>query len=509
MPEWSAEQFLQRAYDLGLLDTLQVEAIWSELGSSASLEEVKSLLLRKGLMTNFQIDKVLEGKRTGFFYGDYKMQYIVGTGTFARVYRAVHRKDGSDAAVKVLRQRYSDDAVKTEQFLREARMVMPLRHPNIVPIYQVDADRGRPFMVMDFVEGRNLRDFVKIRNKLTVNESLRIIADVCNGLDYALNKAGITHRDLKLSNVLIASTGRARLVDFGLAAADGKLTDDALANLPNPRSIDYAGLERASGVRKDDKRSDLYFAGCMLYHMITGHSPLFETKERMKRLNVSRYREIKPVTEWEPSLPHHVAAVIHKSLEMNPERRYQTPAEMLADIKQCIARIEAGDIRPVDPTELAALKAGGGLKKGAVHAGSPVPAGMEGDGRTIMVVETNAALQDSLREGLKKLGYRVLVIGSPERAMQRFDYQKVGADCVIFSTVELGWQGLQAFNDFASAEFTSEIPSILLIGEKQTLAPEDVKTAEHRITLSMPLQFNQLRSRLRELLGKKKEISAE
>jgi serine/threonine protein kinase len=424
----------------------------------------------------------------------------VGTGTFARVYRAVNKKDKSDAAVKVLRKRYSDDSVKTDQFLREARMVMPLRHPNIVPIYEVESDRGRPFMVMDFVEGRNLRDFVKARGKLTLNEAMRITADVCNGLDYALTKAGITHRDLKLSNVLIASTGRARLVDFGLAAADGKLSDDALLNAPNPRSIDYAGLERTSGVRKDDKRSDIYFVGCMLYHMLTGHSPLFETKERMKRLNASRYREIKPITEWEPSLPHHVVAVVQKALEMNPERRYQTPGEMLTDVKLCMQRIEAGDIRPIDPTELAALKAGKTAHH-SVHAGERIAAGGEGGGRTVMVIETNASIQDTMREGLKKLGYRVLVIGSPERAIQRFDYKSSGADCVTFSTVELGWQGLQAFNEFAAGEYTEKIPCVLLVGEKQRLSPDDVKTAAHRVTLPMPLQFNQLRATLKELLA--------
>jgi serine/threonine protein kinase len=500
MEKVTAELLLQRAYDVGLIDTRQMESVWSELGArNATMEDVKSLLIRKGLMTNFEIDRLLEGQRTGYFYGDYRVQYIVGTGTFARVYRAVNKKDSTDAAVKVLRKRYSDDSEKTEQFLREARMVMTLRHPNIVPIYQVDSDRGRPFMVMDFVEGRNLRDFVKIRQKLTLNESLRVIADVLSGLDYALAKAGITHRDLKLSNVLIASTGRARLVDFGLAAADNKLSDEAILNAPNPRSIDYAGLERTTGVRKDDKRSDIYFAGCMLYHMLTGHSPLFETKERMKRLNASRYRDIKPIAEWEPSLPHHVVAVVQKAMEMNPERRYQTPGEMLADVKTCIQRIEAGDIRPVDPTELAALKAGKTAQR-SVHAGDKNAPGAEGGGRTVMVVETNAEVQDQLRDGLKKLGYRVLVIGSPERAMQRFDYQKSGADCVIFSTVELGWDGLKAFNEFAGGEYTSEIPCILLVGEKQRLSPEDVKSASHRITLPMPLQFSQLRASLKELL---------
>src|SRR5690606_7115883 len=110
----------------------------------------------RGLLTNYQVDKLARGDKAGFYYGDYKILYLVGTGSFARVYRAVHKDTGKVVAVKVLRKRFSEDATTTEQFVREGEMGAKLRHPNIVPIYEIHSSRRQHYMVMDFIEGRNL-----------------------------------------------------------------------------------------------------------------------------------------------------------------------------------------------------------------------------------------------------------------------------------------------------------------------------------------------------------------
>ena len=180
MSQVTAEQFGQRLIDCNLL------------------EKVHQTLLRNELLTNWQVDRIMEGHIQGYFYGDYKVLYLVGAGTFARVYRAVHRLTGDVRAVKVLRQRYTADVDTRDRFLQEAKMVMTLRHPNIVPIYEVDEERGRSFMVMDFVEGQNLRDFVRIHKKLDPKTALRITRAVASGLDHAYGK-GITQSDLQLS----------------------------------------------------------------------------------------------------------------------------------------------------------------------------------------------------------------------------------------------------------------------------------------------------------------------
>ena len=185
-----------------------------------------------------------------------------------------------------------------------------------MPIYEVVSDSENHFLVMEFVEGRNLREFVKIRKKLEPVEATRLMIDITRGLRYAFEH-GLTHRDLKMSNVLV-STGQAKLVDFGLAAIDDTLSDELLADMPNTRTIDYAALERATGVRKDDTRSDIYFLGCIYYHMLTGQPPLTETRDRLQRLSKQRFLDVVPIRKIEPNVPDSVALVVNKAMMLDP-----------------------------------------------------------------------------------------------------------------------------------------------------------------------------------------------
>ncbi len=498
MAEMTAEKFAQRTFDLDLVDSHKLEAVWSEFGSrDVPLDRFTSLMVRRELLTNFQVERILDGKRVGYFYGNYKVLYLVGSGTFARVYRAANRETGRVRAVKVLRKRYADDLVTTEQFLREARMVMPLRHPNIVPVYEVEEDRGRTFMVMEFVEGQNLRDFLKRRKQLDVPASLKLLADILAGLDYAANK-GVTHRDMKLSNVLIASTGRAKLVDFGLAAITAKMTDEAISAAPNPRSIDYAGLERITGVRKNDERSDLYFTGVMLYHMLAGQSPLYETRDRIKRLSVRRYREIKPLVQLVPDLPNYLVAVVNKSMDLRPEKRYQNPGEMLNDVRKVMQRVESGD-KGVYVSERGASES-----TESEHVdGDQTPLEREGEDRTVLIVESNVQMQDSFRMALKKRGYRVLMVSDPERALRRFaehDEPEPLAHCVVFSAGDLGSSAVDAFNAFGQADETKDIAAILLVNRDNQEHVQRAQTNDHRALLPLSLKIRHLRLQLLKLL---------
>ncbi len=335
----SAESIAQRAFDLGLLSESQLQEVWGTLGSrSVPAEELVQALVRRELLTNYQVDKLLRGDKAGFFYGSYKMLYLVGSGTFARVFRAVNKDSGEIVAVKVLRNRFSDNPIQYGLFVREGQLGRTLRHPNIVPIYEVSSQRPTHFFAMEFIEGQTLREFVKQRKIVRPHEAARIMADVARGLQYAFERA-VTHRDLKLSNVLISSRGQAKLVDFGLAAMDDMLVEAQDVELPNTRAIDYAALERATGVRRDDTRSDIYFAGCMFYQMLSGTPPMVESKDRMARLNKSRFTDVVPLQKIAPQLPHYLTFVVKKAMDLDPGRRYQTPGDMLTDLEMADKRL--------------------------------------------------------------------------------------------------------------------------------------------------------------------------
>ena len=430
MVEPSAESIAQQAFDLGLLDERQLQEAWAAFGSrNVKLDEFVQLLVRREFLTNYQVERLLKGDRTGFFFGDYKVLYLVGSGTFARVYRAVHKETGQVVAVKVLRNRYSDDPTQFGQFVREGRVGCSLRHPNIVPIYDVISEGKTHFLVMEFVEGRNLREFVKIRKKIEPVEATRLMIDISEGLRYAFEN-GLTHRDLKMSNVLVSSRGQAKLVDFGLAAVDENLTDEVLADLPNTRTIDYAALERATGVRKDDTRSDIYFLGCIYYNMLTGRPPL----ERNSRPHPAVEQDAVPRSQADPQGRANHPRLGGPGGQQVDDARSEPPLP--------VARQDAD--RPGDRHEAAPRQGrqrrGAGLDRHS-DGQRPPRIGRPGGGmsnhpkseRSVMVVESNLQMQDIFRDGFKRAGYRVLLTSDPDRALERFRHSPDIAGSVVFS----------------------------------------------------------------------------
>ena len=494
MSELTADQLAHRIYECRLmeLDKLQQIIGDSSVEGEADLETFKDQLLRHEHLTNWQLQRVLEGHVTGYFYGNWKALYLIGAGTFARVYRSVHSKTGDVKATKVLRSRYSEDVDMREQFLREASMVMKLRHPNIVPIQEAESERGRLYMVMDFVEGQNLRDYVKAHKKLSPIRSLKIISDLAAGLAYAMD-FNIGHRDMKLSNVLLSAKGQAKLVDFGLAtiSGDAKESDGGA-----PRSIDYAGLEKVTGAGRDDPRSDIYFLGCMLYHMVSGQPALEETTERMRRIAAQRYTSVVPITNHDPELPHRLVVFINRLMNLDIDKRVQTAKEAHREAETVMAQLIAGDTTKYD----AKL-----TDEDAAAYSQSITAKEEGADKTILLIESNLKLQDTLRSKLKDIGYRVLITADPERGLERFESyepeEKPPVDCVIFGTVGLGRTGLKAYRNFVLAENTKNVPALLVIVDNLEKFVQPAWLDDRHIAFKMPLKFKHMQRGLRKLLA--------
>jgi len=158
--ELTAEKLAQRALDVNIVTEAELRSVWGELGTrNVEYEQFKQLMVRRGLITNFQLERLLQNFRTGFFYGDYKVLYLVGSGTFARVYRATHRKTNELFAVKVLRKSKAEIPGEADLFRREGELGMKLKHPNIVPLYELGMTADQQiYFTMKRVEGRTLAD---------------------------------------------------------------------------------------------------------------------------------------------------------------------------------------------------------------------------------------------------------------------------------------------------------------------------------------------------------------
>ena len=285
--------------------------------SSRTVDRVVDELERRGDLTNFQAGLVKKGEIENLVVGGYTLLYRNASGSFARVYRA-EGPNGEGVALKVLRGRHSEDRAQIAQFKREALMAKRLRHPNVVPILDIGEDGDKYFFTMEFVEGGNLRDFLNIRGKLAPPEAVGIALDIAAGLAHAAS-LGVTHRDLKPTNVLFDLTGAAKLVDFGLGG-DGADGSDL-------RAVEYSTLEKASRAPRDDPRSDLFFLGGILYELLTGEPPWPGTADKQERRRVDRYRDVRPIQDLDPDLPPAVVGVVVKLMSWNPAGRYQTAAE--------------------------------------------------------------------------------------------------------------------------------------------------------------------------------------
>lgn len=472
----TAENLAQRALDVNVLTEADLRSVWGELGTrNVELEQFQQVLVRRGLLTNYQIDRLLEGFRSGFYYGDYKILYGVGAGTFARVYRATHRITNELFAVKVLRKRHSTNPKEAELFRREGELGASLKHNNIVAIHEVFSKGGVHYIVMDFVEGHNLRDFFKVRGKFELKEAAHIVDGMLSGLNYAFQQ-GVTHRDLKMSNIIVSSGGEAKLVDFGLAGLGGTDADDVSDGM-NPRTIDYAGLERATNVRRDDTRSDIFFTGCIFYQLLSGRPALAETRDRMQRLSKSRYQDIPPIVKLMPELPLTLARVVSKSLEFDPQRRYQTPGEMLTDLKLAMKRIDEGAAEAATASE----------KTESLEGHDE-----QGNQRKLMIVESDVKMQDVFRKLFKKRGYRVLVTSDPERLFERFYADQQTAHVLLLSTGNLGRGALDAFNRLGSEPRTKDVPAVLLLGDQHGAWQAEAQLDKHHAVVSMPIKSRAL-----------------
>jgi serine/threonine protein kinase len=494
----SAEQLGQIALNLGLLSQQQYQEVWSSFaGRTVGVSDFMQTLVRRGILTNYQVERLLNGDKSGFFFDRYKVLYLVGTGTFSRVYRAVHCDSEEVRALKVLRHRFSEKPDQYNRFVREGRFGCSLRHPNIVRIDEVVSHGRTHFFVMEFIEGRNLREFVRIRKKLDPLEATRLMMDITEGLRYAFEH-GLTHRDLKMTNVLVSSRGQAKLVDFGLASMDETLTEDELDRLPNVRTIDYAALERATGVRKDDTRSDIYFLGAIYYHMLTGKAPWPETRDRIRRLSKQRFQDVLPVKKMDPTVPHCVALVVNKAMMLDPARRYQNPSIMLNDLGIAYRRLNEIAQATSDKPSPDDTKIEGGDS-------SPSLPYCPLQDRTVMIVESDGQMQDVFRKGFKKAGARVLLTSDPRRALDRLTQAARIADCVVVNAELIGQPAVDLFNDLAENSDTASIPALLLLGENQQKWRDLAKTAAHRRVFNMPITMKQLRDTLVELIGTEAE----
>src|SRR5262245_24424453 len=249
----------------------------------------------------------------------------------AAVLRARDTQLDRIVALKILPPDMASDVENIRRFHQEARSAAKLDHENIARVFYCGEDQGLLFIAFEFVEGQNLRALLERRGHLPVTESIHYILQIATGLAHAAQR-GVVHRDIKPSNIIVSPSGRAKLVDMGLARslgpqADGHLTQSGVTL----GTFDYISPEQALEPRDADVRSDIYSLGCTLYHILTGQPPVPEGTAAKK---LHHHQHVPPVDprQLNPAVPDDVAMVLGRMMAKDPGQRYQRPEELVHDL---------------------------------------------------------------------------------------------------------------------------------------------------------------------------------
>jgi len=261
--------------------------------------------------------------------GRYEIQEIIGVGGMAVVYKAHDNVENRTVAIKILKEEFvsNDDFIR--RFKNESKAIAVLSHPNIVKVYDVSFGDLIQYIVMEYIDGITLKEFIEKQGSLRWQDAIYFTIQILKGLQHAHDK-GIVHRDVKPQNIMVLSDGSIKVADFGIARFSRNeqrtITDKAIG------SVHYISPEQARG-EKTDEKADIYSVGVMLYEMLTGQLP-FEAESAVSVAIMQLQRDPKAPTEINPSIPLGLEQITMHAMQKNLERRYQSASELLCDLEQ-------------------------------------------------------------------------------------------------------------------------------------------------------------------------------
>lgn len=351
-------------------------------------------LIARHFITEYQAKLIARGQVDNFFLGQYKLVERIGQGRMAGIYKGVHRL-GQTVAIKVLPPSKAKIPELFTRFQREARMAQQLRHPNVVRAFQMAESGGVFYIVMEFLEGETLEDYLKRRPKMPPVEAVRLIYQALQGLQH-IHEKQLVHRDLKPANLMLvptpdASTAHAtiKILDIGL----GKVMfdegdDDGQAQLTVDGTMLgsplYMAPEQARSAHSADIRADIYSLGCVLYHCLTGQPP-FQENNVVKLMLKHAQEPPRPIRDFNLAVPEGLQHMVMWMLAKEPGQRFPTPERAAASLQTYLAAPEV--LRPLDaePRMAAYLKwlaeeddPPARPAPGPAHAPAPAPAATPG-----------------------------------------------------------------------------------------------------------------------------------
>ena len=300
-----------------------------------TLEEWTSLLVARGVFTDFQVRTLLLGRGGDLSCGEYEILEPLGRGGMRVVFKARHRRMQRLVALKKLKSDGARNSSARERFRRETRLIAQLRHPNIVIAHDAGQVGGVPFLVMEYIDGQNLDVLTRRAGRLPVRTAVEYVRQTAQGLRYA-HDMHVVHRDIKPSNLMLDRQGTVKILDLGLARIDDLLrAHGEETSLTDWNSVigtlDYMAPEQAENTRRADHRSDIYALGCTLFRMASGRA-VYPADSIVGKLAAHREQPVPRLTDACPDAPPALAAIFTRMVAKQPADRYQSVAELLREL---------------------------------------------------------------------------------------------------------------------------------------------------------------------------------
>jgi serine/threonine protein kinase len=330
------EQFVRRLARSRLATAEEADALAADLQKRApnlTGEQFAAHLVRSGRLTKYQAKCVYRGETSHLVLGNYVVLEQIGAGGMGMVYKGVHRRMKRTVALKVLPAEAMKTAESVARFQREVEAAAQLNHPHIVTAHDADEDHGVHFLVMEYVDGRDLaprHEHDVFAPPLAAN----YILQAARGLEYAHNR-GLVHRDIKPSNLLLDSQGMVKILDMGLARFDQAARDEThTVDMPITRAgeimgtVDFMSPEQAEDFRNADARSDIYSLGCALYCLLFARGPYY-ADTILRKLLAHREAAIPSLAAKNPEIDEELDRIFQHMIAKRPEERFQTASEVI------------------------------------------------------------------------------------------------------------------------------------------------------------------------------------
>jgi len=341
-PSADLSKFMTALRRSGLLDESRIDQLLAS-SDTDQIDTFSRQLVDQDVLTAYQARALSRGRWKGLVLGNYEILEKLGQGGMGQVYRAKHRRMGRIVCLKVLRSSGRRSSETVERFRREIKVISSLDHPNFVIAHDADEADGIQFLVMEYVEGQDLSRLVLDGGPLGRQEALELIRQTADALDHAHDQ-GVIHRDIKPQNLMLTpdeygeSAGHLKVLDLGIARLNSVSgSDDGMTRVTMTTTgaivgtVDYMSPEQAINSRHADARSDIYSLGCTLYFLLTGKT-LHAGETLMERLIAHRERPVPRLSDEMETADRDLEAVFRRMVARDPEKRYQTMAELLADL---------------------------------------------------------------------------------------------------------------------------------------------------------------------------------